>query len=139
MTDVELQKWWDALLIKGWRDFWQLSEAYQQFKSITGKDWRDCQLLRKPPYSFMYKNSIRAYTANFLPKINDWLLEHPKERDAELLRKLQTSKYDAKDMRHEGPEKKNGGKKMRANEKLISIMTEKIANRNQATNWNVVK
>ena len=66
------QEYWDACLIRAWRNFYSLKELNKMFHSITGK-WpseMEPRLLRTSTRWLPLHMGVRYYTAQFLPKIN---------------------------------------------------------------------
>jgi hypothetical protein len=64
------QEYWDACLIKTWRNDGKLLDAFQMFRSVTGKrtDEIDPPLLRLPSAGVPWKLPARAYMAAYLEK-----------------------------------------------------------------------
>ena len=139
MTDAakaNQQKYYDALLIRGWRLFQTVGEVEWAFHSIFGLYPREAGLLRLAPFNRM---CVRHFVASRLPKINDRLLTQPKEKDALLLRKLETSKYDSLATAIQDKEITEEGRNLRKRRMAIGFSTLKAATRNRDTDWNVVK
>jgi len=136
------QEYWDACLIKTWRNDGDLIDAYKMFFSITGIKAEGSGLYRVPTFFIPYTIRIRIFVAQFLPKINDWLWDKPKERDVDLLKKLSTSKYDV----HKKAYLANSDKELRMvqehtrkNKKMRQLITHLVAERNHNTDWGIVK
>lgn len=134
------QEYWDACLIRTWRNGGTRVDALTMFKSITGKNLNECNLLRSFPEKG-FKYAIRPFVAARLPKISEWLFKHPPERDVDLLRKLSKSTYTTlkSDVTVKDKEFRN---KTREHKTIVAknIFTmHLIASRNNNTNGNVVK
>ena len=140
------QEYWDACLIKTWRQYGSYLDAVNMFKSITGIDLYRPQnprtILRTPKKSFPVFTGIRIFVAQFLPKISDRLHDQPPEKDVLLLRKLSSSKYDVEEKAYQTSADrvhKNAQKTFHKNTERINLQTTNIIERNKATDWNVVK
>lgn len=138
------QEYWDACLIKTWRNDGCFLDAMQMFKSITGRlvfdTAREEPLLRLPHKGAPLKLRVRPYMAQYLEKISKRLWEQTPDKDVALLKKLQTSKYTTteqatnpdKDMNRERERTSTNRKRMAMNSLQRSV-------RNQATDWGVTK
>lgn len=140
------QEYWDACLIKTWRQHGSFVDAANMFKSITGidllKDYETRTILRTPKKFFPAHTGIRIFVAQFLPKISDRLFAQPPEKDVLLLRKLSTSKYDVEDKAYTTyaeQELANENRKLRRNRLKVGMSTLSVLNRNSSTDWNTVK
>ena len=136
------QEYWDACLIKTWRNNGQLLDAMQMFTSMTGKktDEIDPPLLRLPSAGVPWKLYARAYMAAHLEKISARLWEQPPEKDVLLLRKLQTSKYTTSTQdTNRDKEMTNERQRYRTNRLRVGMSTRANNIRNSATDWNTVK
>ena len=136
------QEYWDACLIKTWRNHGQLIDAMQMFTSMTGKrtDEIDPPLLRLPRVGVPWKLYVRAYMAAHLEKISKRLWEQPPEKDVLLLKKLQTSKYDTSTQNTDRDiEMEAEIRRLRTNQKRNGMSTLANSNSNQATDWGVSK
>jgi len=140
------QEYWDACVIKTWRQHGSFLDAVLMFRSITGIDLMTEEgrrpVLRTPKQFFPAHSGIRIFVAQFLPKISERLFNQPPEKDVLLLRKLSTSTYDVEDkayMTASDHEHKNVNHKLRRNRLRMGMDTIAVNNRNQATDWNVVK
>jgi hypothetical protein len=136
------QEYWDACLIKTWRNHGQLIDAMQMFTSMTGKktDEIDPPLLRLPRVGVPWKLYVRAYMAAYLEKISKRLWEQPPEKDVLLLKKLQTSKYDTTTQNTDrDSEMETEIRKIKTNQKRNGMNTLSTSIRNQATDWGVTK
>lgn len=134
------QEYWDACLIKNWRTFGTLNDAFTMFESITGVNRKDADLLRFPNMGLPWKMQVRVFTDNFLPKIHARLLEQEPVQDVLLLKKLSGSKYTV--LKQKLPEQKeleNERKSTYSNRKKIGMSKLEFLNRNNNTNWNIVK
>ena len=136
------QEYWDACLIKTWRNHGQLIDAMQMFTSVTGKktDEIDPPLLRLPRVGVPWKLYVRAYMAAYLEKISKRLWEQPPEKDVLLLKKLQTSKYDTTVQNTDRDiEMEAEIRRLKTNQKRNGMSTLANSNSNQATDWGVNK
>ena len=136
------QEYWDACLIKTWRNDGQLIDAMQMFTSMTGKKTNeiDPPLLRLPNEGAPWKLPARAYMAAHLEKISKRLWEQPPEKDVLLLKKLQTSKYTtSKQNTDRDTEMEAEIRRLRTNQKRNGMSTLANSNSNQATDWGVTK
>lgn len=136
------QEYWDACLIRTWRKMGTIHDLFFMFYSVTGKKTSEYELLRMPRYGIPTSTGVRVFTAQHLPKINDWLWDKPPEKDVVLLKKLSASKYDTLETAF----KTNADKEMRreiqrlgTNRKRMGMRTLDYNNRNQATDWGVSK
>ena len=136
------QEYWDACLIKTWRNDGKLLDAFQMFRSVTGKrtDEIDPPLLRLPSAGVPWKLPARAYMAAYLEKISNRLWEQPPEKDVLLLKKLQTSKYTTTTQNTNNDlELAAERRSHNSNRKRNAMSALNKSNRNQATDWGVTK
>lgn len=136
------QEYWDACLIKTWRNDGNLLDACVMFKSITGKlvfD-REDRLLRTPSEKVPLKINMRPFVAQYLEKISRRLWDQPPEKDVLLLKKLKDSKYDTT-TQNTNPDREmiNARSQYISNRKKIGMNTLATSNRNQATDWGITK
>ena len=138
------QEYWDACLIRCWRNFKTIQDATNMFKSICG-EWpekMEPKLLRMPPPRTPKNISIKYFTAHFLPKINDFLWDKPPEKDVDLLQALKTSKMDTLDKAYKtnaDTEKQNAAAKIKRDRVKMAGNTISRSIRNHDTDWNVTK
>lgn len=136
------QEYWDACLIKTWRNDGNILDAMQMFKSITGKDHFDYdpKLLRAPPKGMPWKISVRVFVAQRLDKINTRLWDQDPSKDALLLKKLQGSSYDtSKQALNVDKELKQESEALRRRRLKMGIEGLAVMSRNRKTDWNIVK
>ena len=140
------QEYWDACLIKTWRQYGSFLDAVNMFRSITGidlfKDYEPRTILRTPKRFLPAHTGIRIFVARYLPKISDRLFDQPPEKDVLLLRKLATSKYDTEESAYTTDAEKehaNEIQKLKRNRLKVGMSTLSVVNRNSATDWNNVK
>ena len=136
------QEYWDACLIKTWRNDGKLIDAYQMFKSITGETVydRETPLLRSPRSYVPNKLPVRAYMAQHLEKISNRLWDQPPEKDVLLLKKLQTSKYTTSDTQTNVDKELTNARNRHINDKKrLAMFSLQRSVRNQATDWGVTK
>ena len=136
------QEYWDACLIKAWRNHGNLLDAVMMFKSITGEMMYEVTppLLRTPPVGTPWKISVRGYMAQRLEKISNRLWDQPPEKDVALLKKLQTSSYTTTTTHtnRDGSMDNERAQYLR-NRTKVGMSAIDASNRNQATDWNIVK
>lgn len=135
-TKSQQQKYYDALLIRGWRLFQNVVDVDSSFHSIFGLYPQQAGLLRTAGYN---KMGVRHFVASYLPKINDRLLSQAPEKDVLLLRKLETSSYTTLKAAIEDKEVKAEARTLKRRRISIGFETLKAATRNHDTDWNVVK
>ena len=139
------QEYWDACLIRTWRNFGTVLDANKMFQSIVG-EWPNQikpRLLRIPSYGFPFTAQARYFVAHFLPKLNEMLHNVDKDKDVAILRKLKDSKYDIldkADLSASDQERfRKEGRKMRTDKLRTKVGITSYSTRNSATDWNVVK
>ena len=83
------QEYWDACLIRTWRQSGSVLDAMIMFKSITKVNLEDVEpkLLRIPRVGFPWKIGIRIFMASHLSKISNRLWDQSPEKDVALLQK----------------------------------------------------
>ena len=88
------QEYWDACLIRTWRQSGSVLDAMMMFKSITKIQMEDVEpkLLRIPKDGFPWKTGVKVFIASHLSKISNRLWDQPPEKDVALLKKLKDSK-----------------------------------------------
>lgn len=133
------QKNWDAALIKTWRTFGYLKDTLDLFEALSGKEFsHELGLLRTPPVGFPWKNSVRGFVASYLSKISKRLWEQDPSMDIQLLRKLETSKYDTEKDTIRDNERAKAILQSHRDTARTRIVATKIGARNNATDWNKV-
>lgn len=138
MTKEEMQKYWDAMLIRSWRQFGTVGELRDMFLQTCGVSCVEAGILRiTPPMHGM--SSTRAFVASYLPKINDRLLSQDPAKDVLLLRKLQSSPYDTMKKAMPDAEREAMYRQRKEAKLRIGFETLKAGSRNRDTDWNVVK
>ena len=136
------QEYWDACLIKTWRNDGKLIDAFTMFNSMTNRTVfdRDARLLRTPPLTMPLKLRIRPYVAQYLEKISKRLWDQPPEKDVLLLKKLQTSNYTTSDTQtNVDKEMNNARNRDRNDRRRLAMNSLQRSVRNQATDWGVTK
>jgi len=136
------QEYWDACLIKTWRNDGKLIDACSMFKSVTGRlvFGRDEPLLRTPAIGVPLKLRVRPYVAQHLEKISRRLWDYSPEHDVGLLKKLQTSKYTTSTTQTNPDREMNNARNRDVNDrKRLAIFSIQKSVRNQATDWGVTK
>ena len=137
-----LQEYWDACLIRAWRNHMKIVDAMNMFYSITGKRLDECQLLRTPIENIPWNISARVFTAYHLPNINERLWDQSPEKDVALLHKLSKSKYNTQKTAHRtnaDRELSNEMQRNRKNRERNNLSLHAVTKRNAETDWNVVK
>ena len=116
-------------------------DALKLFSTLAGKRTDECDppLKRVPKGHFPYNVGIRVFVAEFLPKINDRLWGQTQDKDILLLRKLETSPYDAMELRMYNSDSMVLMKKVATNESRMAMESLAKSNRNHNTDWNVMK
>lgn len=133
------QEYWDMCLLTTWRNSGTLIDAIHKFQDITGRRATDCNLLRFPPYGMPWKITMRVFVADHLSKINKRMWEQTPDKDVLLLRKLKDSKYDTEKDKIRDTELERERQKTYKNKQKIKLERRNYSNRNQATDWNIVK
>ena len=141
MTTAELQKYWDACLIKQWRLAGTLEDLRTMYKSIVGEFPDNHNIRRKPKIGMPYKIGVRVFVDSELSKLNELLWKVTPEKDVEILSKLTTSKYDihSRPLTNAEREVKNTSKKHRKELQINKLSFTLYAERNSATDWDTVK
>ena len=141
MNQEELQKYWDACLIKQWRQFGRINDLFAMYKSIVGVYPEADSLLRMPPQGMSHLIGVRVYVDNFLSKLNEKLWATPPEKDVDTLRALTKSKYNNKQRGATDGERARNAERKRSKRASVRLAFESKARseRNQATDWGVVK
>lgn len=137
-----LQEYWDACLIRSWRNHLRILDAITMFQSITGKQLDECELLRIPRNGIPWVINTRSFAAGYLPKISDRLWDQSPEKDVALLRKLSQSKYDTEKTQYKtnsNRELDNARRSTKKDREKKEFTTRIISERNSATDWNVTK
>jgi hypothetical protein len=135
------QRFWDAMIIKAWRDFKGTNELTKQCIAEFGTaPWNLPFVRNKELYG-----GVRAWVAIRLPLLSEKLWILPKERHIELLDWLDRSKMDcetntakSKTIKY-AKEARNACKKdeMKADQATWSYNLEKTINRNNQ--WTITK
>lgn len=135
------QEYWDAILIRTWRQFGTVRDAVVMFNATVGRQATECDLLRFPNPGAPWSMGVRVFVAEFLPKISTWLWEHPPEQDVNLLRGLKDSKYTTLTCAIEkgGKELNDVRRAVSADHKRMLVGHAAYLNRNDATDWNKTK
>ena len=141
MTAAELQKYWDACLIKQWRLAGTLADLRTMYKSIVGEYPDNHSILRKPEASMPYRIGVRVFVDTRLSKLNELLWKVSPEKDVEILKKLTTSKYDIHRRKSTYAEREvNNTRRRHKKEAAISTLNITLySERNSATDWDTVK
>ena len=135
------QRFWDAMIIKAWRDFKGTKDLYEQSIAEFGTAPWNLPLIRNKE---MY-GGVRAWVATQLPLLSEKLWILPKERHIELLDWLDKSKMDCEVSMAKNKtvkylsEARNALKKdeIKADQATWSYNLEKTINRNNQ--WTTTK
>ena len=139
MTNEEAQKFWDACLIRCWRDCKTIRSCYLMFHHATGFKTEDFDLLRTT-LTMPWDVPVRVFMAQRLPKIGDRLFARGKEHDLALLRSLQGSKYTTSTNNLRPDSERDAARRAtRKDQAFLRLNTHKYGNRNHDTDWSVVK
>lgn len=135
------QEYWDACLIRTWRQSGSVLDAMIMFKSITKINLEDVEpkLLRIPRVGFPWKIGIKVFVAEHLSKISARLWDQPPEKDVALLKKLKDSKYDTEKDAIADNELKNEISKTVKNKRKMELLSKNNSERNKATDWGTMK
>jgi len=135
------QEYWDACLIRTWRQSGSLLDAMMMFNSITKLRAMDIEpkLLRLPSEGFPWQIGIKVFVAAHLSKISARLWDQPLERDVALLQKLKESKYDTEKDTIGDKSLKNEINKTYKNKKQMEFLSKNISERNKSTDWGTMK
>lgn len=135
------QEYWDACLIRTWRQSGSVLDAMIMFKSITKVNLEDVEpkLLRIPRVGFPWKIGIKVFVAEHLSKISARLWDQPPEKDVALLKKLKDSKYDTEKDAIADNELKNEISKTVKNKRKMELLSKNNSERNKATDWGTMK
>jgi len=133
------QEYWDACLIRTWRQAGTVIDAIQMFQDITKKDFVEemPHLKRVPKPGFPWKIGIRVFVNNHLSKISKRLWDQPPEKDVPFLQKLKTSDYDTEIDKLQDKDLKKEINALQVNKKINEFQITKYSKRNQKTDWNV--
>jgi hypothetical protein len=135
------QEYWDACLIRTWRQSGSVLDAMKMFESITKIRMEDVEpkLLRIPRVGFPWKIGIKVFVAEHLSKISARLWDQPPEKDVALLKKLKDSKYDTEKDAIADHELKNEISKTVKNKRKMELLSKNNSERNKATDWGTMK
>ena len=133
------QEYWDACLMRTWRQAGTVMDAIQMFQSITKKDFVEevPHLKRVPKLGYPWKTGIRIFVSKHLSKINKRLWDQPPEKDLPLLQKLKTSDYDTEVDTLQDSDLKKEFNALQVNKKINEFQITKYSKRNRKTDWNV--
>ena len=135
------QEYWDACLIRTWRQSGSVLDAMIMFKSITKFNIEDAEpkLLRIPRNGFPWKIGIKVFVAEHLSKISARLWDQPPEKDVALLKKLKDSKYDTEKDTILDTAFKKEIRNTSKNKKQMELLSKNISERNKDTDWGTMK
>ncbi len=137
-TQEQLQKYWDAMLIRSWRQFGTVGELRDMFFQTCGVNWNEVQILRNTP-PLHGRVTTRVFVAKYLPKISERLFSQEPAKDVNLLRALQSSKYDTYKAALPDRERQNMQSQVRRDKLRIAFEHAKYKGRNRDTDWGVTK
>ena len=133
------QKYWDACVIKVWRNAGTVLDVIKMYESITGKKVDD-SLLRTPTSGYPWKVGVRVFVAEHLEKISKRLWEQSPDKDIALLNRLQNSNYTTtKQSTNRDSELKNQESQYKRNRLKVGMSHLAYKNRNNNTNWGITK
>lgn len=136
------QEYWDASLIRAWRQDMILFDVINMWESITNKVYQTEResLLRAPHSGFPWKIRVRVMVAELLPKINERLWNQPPEKDVLLLKALTNSNYTVERSSSKYvSELRWSAKKIKNNENKMILESSNYSRRNRSTDWDVNK
>lgn len=136
------QEYWDASLIRAWRQDMRLLDVINMWESITNKVYQSEQgsLLRAPHSGFPWQVRVRVMVAELLPKINERLWSQPPEKDVLLLKALTGSNYTVERSSSKYvSELRWSAKKIKNNENKMTLESNNYSRRNRSTDWDVNK
>jgi len=135
------QEYWDACLIRTWRQSGSVLDAMKMFESITKIRMEDVEpkLLRIPRVGFPWKLGVKVFVAEHLSKISARLWDQPPEKDVALLQKLKDSKYDTEKDTIQDSDFKNEINKTNKNKRKMELLSKNISERNKDTDWGTMK
>lgn len=140
MTKQQLQEYWDYCLIHFWREFGMLSDACARFKAITGMWPEEAEILRTPVAGTKFKQQLRPWVHKHLPKLDAKLHATDRSKDAETLKNLTASSYQATQKTFiRDHEQERLRSSTRRNKVKVELNTTHAANRNRKTDWDVTK
>jgi hypothetical protein len=114
-------------------------DAMVKFTGITGKHASDCNLLRVPSKGMPWQITMRVFVSDCLSKISKRMWGQAPDKDILLLRKLKESKYDTEKDRIPNNDLANVRNQVYKNKQKLLLDSRNYSNRNQATDWNIVK
>ena len=136
------QKMWDACFIKAWREDKTVGELFDLFKMVLNQDAREMPELERVPFrGFPYRVKLRVFTGSYMKKLNDRLWAGDSSRDVELLNKLQLVRGGIHRQYRSNSDRAmdTARHERRKNTAKIVLNDKNYKNRNQNTDWNIVK
>lgn len=136
------QKMWDACFIKAWREDKTVGELFDLFKMVLNQDAREMPELERVPFrGFPNRVKLRVFTGAYMKKLNDRLWSGDSSRDVELLNKLQLVRGGIHHQYRSNSDRamELARHERRKNTAKIVLNDKNYKNRNQKTDWNVVK
>ena len=136
------QKMWDACFIKAWREDKTVGELFDLFKMVLNQDAREMTELERVPFrGFPNRVKLRVFTGAYMKKLNDRLWSGDPSGDVELLNKLQLVRGGIHHQYRSNSDRAMDSARYekRKNTAKIVLNDKNYKNRNQKTDWNVVK
>jgi hypothetical protein len=136
------QKMWDACFIKTWRQDKTVGQLFELFEMVTNQDAHEIpELERVPRRGFPYNVKLRVFTGAHMKKLNDRLWAGDPSKDVELLNKLQTVRggVHKQYITNSDRDLNTIKKQQKKNAEKIVLNNINYKNRNQKTDWNIVK
>ena len=136
------QKMWDACFIKAWREDKTVGQLFELFEMVTKQQAREIPELERVPFSgFPYKLKLRVFTGAYMKKLNDRLWAGDPARDVDLLNKLQLVRGGVHRQYRTNSDRDMSAARARdrKNREKITLNDKNYKNRNQKTDWNIVK
>ena len=136
------QKMWDACFIKAWREDKTVGQLFELFEMVTKQQAREIPELERVPFGgFPYKLKLRVFTGAYMKKLNDRLWAGDPARDVDLLNKLQLVRGGVHRQYRTNSDRDMSAARARdrKNKEKITLNDKNYKNRNQKTDWNIVK
>ena len=136
------QKMWDACFIKAWREDKTVGQLFELFEMVTKQQASEIpELERVPVRGFPYKLKLRVFTGAYMKKLNDRLWAGDPARDVDLLNKLQLVRGGVHRQYRTNSDRDMSAARARdrKNMEKITLNDKNYKNRNQKTDWNIVK
>ena len=136
------QKMWDACFIKAWRENKSVGDLFELFTMVTKQDAHEIpELERVPMRGFPYYLKLRVFTGAHMKKLNDRLWAGDPSKDVELLNKLQLVRGGIHKAYRSNSDRDISAARQQKKKNMAKIVLndKNYKNRNQKTDWTVVK